>query len=590
MPRKKVGKTPILQKLTGPASARYGALPKVPLPGDNELQKSFNTSAGIALKGSGLYRRDILPVVPIENRLVEMSAAQFITWATDFFIPYKSKLDRNGDPYEIVHDMTQQHAQNCLADNHFILELPAIHRMHPSPVPIINDAGALILATPGYDPSSGTYVFEGPLQPQPPDPARPPITGPIDSGGYYDDAMTLGEAFWHLQDIHSSFPFSDWEDGTITPEPGMPLHAYDPVTGDHRSYQRSRSFSVHIGAMLAIFAAGCVPRAASRNAIIYDANMRRSGKTLLAKLAVSAVHGRFKSQPWREEEESLIKILDSEIIAGSPYICFDNVRGLIESPALESLLTSPIWTGRHLGRSEMFTEENNIVLLITGNNVTAGPDIMERSLWVSLFCEEADPQARMDPAFVMDDVWLADVDNRRRILSALWSIVRHWDHAGRPLATGKPRRGYETWGRIIGGMVEFAGFGDMLAKPVLENVGDTENEDTTSLVRHLWDSGQGTTRDFTYQEIVHICWQEGLFPWNMQGREEFCPLREGMPGVNTLRLDDKCNSRMGLLLKRHTPERGSVHSFRPAQGAPLVRVRFSSKGKGRHKRFHVRPA
>lgn len=229
------------------------------------------------------------------------------------------------------------------------------------------------------------------------------------------------------------------------------------------------------------------------------------------------------------------------------------------------------------------------MLLITGNNVTAGPDIMERSLWVELFCEEADPQARRDPDFIMDDVWLGEVDNRRRVLSALWSIVRHWDHAGRPLATGRPRRGYEHWGRIIGGMVEFAGFGDMLAPAKLANAGDTENEDITDLVRLLWEDGAGAARDYTYQEVVHLCWQEGLFPWNMQGREEAWPLREGMPAVVTLRLDDKCNSRMGLLLRRHTPERGSVHAFRPTAAA-IAKVRFASKGKGRHKRFFVRPA
>ena len=56
-----------------------------------------------------------------------------------------------------------------------------------------------------------------------------------------------------------------------------------------------------------------------------------------------------------------------------------------------------------------------MVLLITGNNVTLNPDLMERTLWVELFCEDADPQARIDPAFILDDVWLSNIDNRRRI-------------------------------------------------------------------------------------------------------------------------------------------------------------------------------
>ena len=43
---------------------------------------------------------------------------------------------------------------------------------------------------------------------------------------------------------------------------------------------------------------------------------------------------------------------------------------------------------------------------------------------------------------------------------------------------------------------------------------------------------------------------------------------------------------MGLLFKRHSTERGSVHSFYDHAGV-FTKVRFFSKGGGRHKRFYV---
>lgn len=584
MPRQTIKKTPVLQKLTGPATAKYGVLPKIQLPSDNELQRSFNESVAHVLQGKGIYRRDILPVIPWESRLFEMKPAPFISWATQHFIPYKMKVDRSGEPFEVLRDMTEQIAKNVLADMSFIQRLPPIHRIFPSPVPIINEADSLVLCTPGYDPSSGTYVYDGPLEPKPPTAERPPIAHLVGSDGYYDDSLTLGEAFWFLYDLLKSFPFADWEDEFIIPDPDTPLHAYDPVTGDNRSYFRSRSLAVQIGAMLATFAANCVPREAARMGFNFNANAQRSGKSLLAQIAAAPTHGAFKTQSWREDEESLVKILDSEVLAGSPYICFDNVRGLIQSQSLEGFMTSATWTGRHLGRTEMFTAENNTVVFITGNNISAGTDMQHRTLWVNLYVEEADPQSRVINAPIIDGVWLANPENRRSILSALWAIVRHWDHAGRPLATGRTRQGFDTWGKIIGGMVEFAGFGDMLARPVLDNAGDTEAEDIATLVRKLHAIN---AYDHTFQEVVHQCWEHGLFAWNLHGREEYASLREGNSEVFTLRLNDQCNARMGLLLARHATDRGTIHQFRDPATQQIVRARFHHRGKGRHRRFIV---
>lgn len=585
MPRKSSSKSPILQKLSGPLAARYGALPKIPLPGPNELQRSFNTDVAHVLKGSDLYRRATVPMFPFEGALTVMKAKNFVSWSQKYFVGFKTKLDKDGNPFSELRDMTESVADLCLSSYEFISELPMIHRIYPSPVPIITAQGVLSLCTPGYDPATGTYVFEGNITPQPPDPSRPPIVGPVSSDNYFDDSVSPADAFWYLHDLHAGFPMSDWSEW-ITPSESDPLYRLDDK-GEVKKYRVSRSLSVQIGAMLALFAANCVPKEASRMGFIHNANQQRSGKTLLVKLASAPVYGAFKAQSWREDEESMTKILDSEILAASPYICFDNVRGLIQSTKLEALFTAPMWTGRILGKTEMFTSENNTTIFITGNNVNAGTDVQHRCLYCDLHVEEADIQSRDIQGPIIDDVWLCDPKNRRDILSALWSIVRHWDHAGRPLATGRTRQGFDTWGKIIGGMVEFAWFGDMLERPVLENAGDSEGEDILSLVKYLHEK---RAHDFTYQELVHICWDHGLFPWNLQGREDFKPLRPEPHAthVTTLVLESKCQSRMGLLFQRHCTEKGQLFTWRDDHGA-LVKVRFMSKGKGRHRRFFVTP-
>lgn len=578
--KKPTSKPPLISKLSGRLAAKYGSLPKIPLPGDDELQRHFNANAALLLKSADLYRRATLPVSPFEGRLKEMKPASFVTWSQRYFVTYKLKQDRDGNPFETLKDMTESHAKLALADLEFLSALPRIHRTYPCPVPTITEQGILQLCTPGYDPATGTYVFTSNLEPLPPDPSRPPLPNLISSGGYFDDSMTLPDAFWTLYDTHSAFPFSDWTE-EIIPADCDPLFRLDE-NGEPRKYRLSRSLSVQVGGMLSLFAANCVPREASRMGFIANANSQRSGKTLLVKIQTAPVYGSFKAQGWREDEEAMTKILDSEVLAASPYICFDNVRGLIQNQQLEGFFTAPLWTGRILGGNEMFTEENSAIIYITGNNVSPGTDIQHRCLFMDLHVEEADLQSREINATIIDDVWLADVENRRRLLSALWSIVRHWDAAGRPAATGKTRQGFDTWGKVIGGMVEHAMFGDMLERPELENAGDSESEDILTLVREL---SKKSNIDFTWQEIVHTCWEHGLFPWNLQGKEETWPLRheQGAPAVMTLKLSDKCQSRMGLLMKRHSGERGTVHSWK--ESGTIVRYRFHTRGQGRNKRY-----
>ena len=48
---------------------------------------------------------------------------------------------------------------------------------------------------------------------------------------------------------------------------------------------------------------------------------------------------------------------DAEVLAGSTYLCFDNVRGYVGSQSLEGLMTSPDWTGRVLGKTNRACKE-----------------------------------------------------------------------------------------------------------------------------------------------------------------------------------------------------------------------------------------
>jgi hypothetical protein len=392
---------------------------------------------------------------------------------------------------------------------------------------------------------------------------------------YYE--WTLLESVDFLKDILKEFPFGDWK--TVVPEDGS------------EPYQQSRSQAVQIASMLSLFCMAMMPKGANRMGFIYNANSQRSGKTLLAKLSIMTVCGAFKAQPWKNNDEELNKLLDAEVLAGSMYICFDNVRGFVTSQTLEGLMTSPQWTGRVLGRTQMFTAENRMNLFITGNDTMVSPDMGHRCLICDLFVEQGDVQERTVQNLI-DEPWLMDLENRRNILSALWGIVRHWSEAGSPTASSfgyKPRLGFERWGEIIGGIVGFAGFGNPLEKVQLEQAGDSEERNIRRLLGGLRKLAiHDNYEEFTFQEIVTLSNDEGLFEYLMEGKMD----------NGNFKLSGKSASKLGLMLGKYAartdgdrarPPRifRKIKHFNVNEVEIIDDVSFGYKGEGRQRRYCI---
>ncbi len=386
---------------------------------------------------------------------------------------------------------------------------------------------------------------------------------------YYE--WTLDESVRYLRWLLSEFPFSDWKDVQLSDTDG----------GNGEVIRQSRSQAVQVAAMLALFCKAMMRRGSNRMGFIFTANSQRSGKSLLAKLAIIPVCGNFKGQSWKSTEAELNKVIDAEMIGGSSYICFDNVRGHVGSPTLEGLMTSPSWTGRILKESQMFEVKNHMTLFITGNECTVSPDMSHRCLIVDLHINEGNVQDRA-PSWVLDESWLMEKENRRCILSALWGIVRAWAAAGKPLASSyghKARLGFEHWGELIGGIVAFSGFGDCLEVPRLDAGGNSEERSILELLDYLIAKITDHQKEFTFQEVSQICYEEGLFEWMMEGRD--------FDGIYTV--TPKCRSAMGRLLGRYAPSTDGNRVARRYVRAGRAYY-FGTREKGRKRRYFIQEA
>lgn len=350
-----------------------------------------------------------------------------------------------------------------------------------------------------------------------------------------------------------------------------------------------RSFRAHLACMVAMVCPALLPKGTNKLGFAYSANTPRTGKTLCAQTSICPVYGWPAGRSWpvsdkkkETNEDELRKVMDAAVLEGSPYIFFDNVKALVDSPALEGLMTLPTWTGRIMGSQKTFQAAVSIIPILTGNNLRMSTDMVERFLQCDFFVEQAEA---MDRAIehVMETRHL--VENRNAIFDAVFGLIQHWDAQGRPGAPGRVRRGFETFGNIIGGIVGAAGFGDLFERRSEESGGGNNSDnDMRKLVFELlkdarWraDVDHTPVAEFTFHEIVQTCYQLGFFNWVLEGKEQDT-VRSGKPEFH---MTQSANAKLGALLRNYAPEQIGRTWELPHNS----RIRLQTAGQGRSRKY-----
>jgi hypothetical protein len=144
--------------LTGNMAARYGALPMIPLPQDEDLLTSFIKQMGVILADKGIYRRDRVFVLVDEEkpRMNILEPETFCSWAQNYVVNYKIRYDKNGVPFAIFKDMPTEIAKKTLMSPSFTPFVPRIEEIFPIPVPRENEE-VLVLMPPGFN--RGSFIF-----------------------------------------------------------------------------------------------------------------------------------------------------------------------------------------------------------------------------------------------------------------------------------------------------------------------------------------------------------------------------------------------------------------------------------------------
>ena len=483
---------------------------------------------GILCQNGVFVRQRSAMTISPEGRLVEMSARRFRTYCEDHLVTFKWHSPKPEVFEKKPQTITVEAAATILESDQFIQRQRELLRVATVRQPVRRKDGRIELLPYGYDVESQTYTQN--------------------SGIEFAQDMPLDEARTVLKNLVREFPF-----------------------GDRKEDGRSRNEAIVIAGMLAMFAAPLLRPQARRLNFMFSSNSVGSGKTLLAQMAIITSLGTCDVQPLPENQEDWRKILDTESLAGSPYILFDDCNGFLKSPTLNAFLTASTWTGRKMNTQQKFAVPKIATVFLTGNNLEVTPDVARRFLHCRMLTDEADPQARkIEKTF--SDEWLEKPEVRSQLLACLWSIVRSWDEAGRP---GPDRiiRGYEPWCAVFGGMVKHAGFGDPMEPLPVEESGNSELADMTALVSHLA-KGIDDSSEFSFQDVVEAAIEVNAFTWMLEGKEE----REGKDGPRRYVLTARANSKFGRLLA----EQYGGKKFRLPSGRV---VRWGQSGKNRQRLY-----
>lgn len=312
-----------------------------------------------------------------------------------------------------------------------------------SRIPIIRADGT-VCDEPGYDSATG-YLYE-------PDPT---LTLDI------PEVVTLEmarKAVAELLDPFVDFPFA---------------------MVDGFNFEKSPYRSAVVAAILTVVARpgirGCVPF------FVFSATTPKSGKSLLVDLiyAITSGHAATRMAPVEREEE-MEKRITSVMMAGMTAVLIDNVVRL-GGPSLDAVATAyPRYMGRVLGTSEMPEVPALTVWFYSGNNIVWVGDILQRIIPIHLEPDCENPENRT--GFRHDQVMRYVMENRGRMLSAAYTLIRGWQQAGRPV-TKLPRMGaYEVWSDIVRQAMVWAGMTDpYLGVAPFKVTGDDARSEAVSL-------------------------------------------------------------------------------------------------------------
>jgi hypothetical protein len=180
---------------------------------------------------------------------------------------------------------------------------------------------------------------------------------------------------------------------------------------------------------------------------VAEADQSQSGKTYRQKLIAALYNERVSLVTNREGGVgSIDESLNQQLVAGRPFIQFDNFRGRFASAHLEAFLTADgAFPCRVPYGGEVSVPPENYFVFLSSNGVDTTRDFANRSNIIRI--------RKKPPGFMFQQYEEGDLLSRVRrrqayYLGCVFAVIREWHERGR-LRTGETRHDFREWVQLV---------------------------------------------------------------------------------------------------------------------------------------------
>lgn len=349
--------------------------------------------------------------------------SEHIAWKK--VIMAKDENDPKAKKTEIAIDPPKAYVETILTNDRQ-WKFPHVDGILPNPT--FRPDGSL-LTQPGYDPATRMYLVDS------------PSIGLIS----IKDRPTLADAIAEkniLLEYLQEFSFVDVADDD-TEEDGGAKHKKGDV-----------SRSVALSLIVSLVARGFLGQVPLHSIV---APTPGSGKSYLVDIAACIALGiPCPVIAAGVSEEEFNKILTSNIVAGVPLVCIDNINSEIGNDLLCQMIERPMVSVRPFGRNDTMLEiPYRGMVVANGNNLVIRGDLARRNVTVHLNTFEERPELK---SYQFDPKAMILKDRARPIVAAL-TMVRAYQVAGMP-GRLSPLNSFQEWSDRVRSMLPWVGEAD----------------------------------------------------------------------------------------------------------------------------------
>ncbi len=184
-----------------------------------------------------------------------------------------------------------------------------------------------------------------------------------------------------------------------------------------------------------------------------EADQSQSGKGYLAKIRAAI----YNAEPGCVTERrggpgSIEESFSKRLLDGGCFIELDNVRGVLDSPAIESALTEAYFLARVPFRPSADIEMRRVTIAMSSNRAELTRDLAERCSPICIMKQPEGYEYKSYPGG-LDVATYIRSSAQGRYLRAVMTIIEKWHSCGKP-ETNEGRHSFRRWARVLDWIVQ----------------------------------------------------------------------------------------------------------------------------------------